>query len=84
MHAHHLCSEFAFVSHVLHFLQAQKKRHGTKKTTTRGKKSNTEATGRSDIQAPQKQKRNLQTHIENKKKDKCANKKQKSSRDTRR
>jgi hypothetical protein len=36
MHAHHFCIEFA--SHVLHFLKAQKKRHGAKKTTTRQKK----------------------------------------------
>ena len=66
------------------FFRRQKKDTAPKKQQPGGEKSNTEATRRSDIQAPQKQKRNLQTHIENKKKDKCANKKQKSSRDTRR
>ena len=66
------------------FFRRKKKDTAPKKQQPGGEKSNTEATGRSDIQALQKQKRNLQTHIENKKKDKCANKKQKSSRDTRR
>ena len=76
MHAHHFCIEFAFASHVLHFLKAQKKKTRRQKNNNQTKKRSRRR--RSDIQAPQKQKRNLQTHIENKKKDKCANKKQKN------
>ena len=57
MHAHHLCSEFAFASHVLHFLK--KKDTAPKKQQPGKNTSNTEATGRRDIQAPQKQKRNF-------------------------